>query len=204
MTNEFSEMDDLLAPATTHLLQQRRLREKAAERRSIKPAEEIDRIEPRAIYLDPENWERTRGVALVHADTQTLLGNFSEYRHRSVVGARKLVRESAPISVSATESVSGSWWLGADRRPEPAQVWHEARRAIVHLHLSELHVHAPACEVLAHLSYGGIARVELAADTQLAQEDGHGEQLLFLPKGSNVLEVMSRDCKITLRQEIGL
>jgi len=155
------------------------------------------------LFLDPENWERKRGIALIHRDTDTLLGNFSEYVHKSVAACRKLVREETPISVEATEYVEGMWWLGEDRRPEPKQVWHEQRTAFLHVYLDKLRVHSPACEVVARLSYGSLARVELAIDTQFAQVDGTSEQLLFLPQGTNVIEVMSRDCKVALMQELG-
>ena len=157
----------------------------------------------RQIYQNPDNWERTRGIALIHADTQTLLGNYSEYVHKTVPNCRRLVREANPISVSASETVEGSWWMDDNRRPEPQQEWHVRRPAIIHLHLKELGVHSPACEVIACLSYGGLTRVELATDTQLAQESGKQEQMLFLPAGTNVLGEMSMDCKIALRVELG-
>jgi hypothetical protein len=145
-----------------------------------------------------------RGVALIHEETETLLGNFSEYTHNSVASCRKLVREDSLIPVSAAERVSGSWWLGADRRPEPKQVWHEQRPCIIHLHLDKLMVHSPICELTVHLSYGSIARVELTLDTTFAAEDGKQEQLLYLPAGTNVLEVMSLDCKLAVRKELGI
>jgi hypothetical protein len=37
-----------------------------------------------------------------------------------------------------------------------------------------------------------------------AQEDGTPEQLLMLPAGTNVLEVMTLDCKLALRKELGI
>lgn len=168
-----------------------------------KAAKKVEPHDPRRLFTAPENWKRTRGIALIHEETNSVLGNFSEYVHVKVVGARKLIREEAPISVSATERVSGSWWLGAERTPEPHRPWHEQKAAIIHLVLGELKVHSPATEVIVHLAYGAVARVELAVDTRLAQTEG-GEQLLDLPEGMNVLEVMSLDCKLALRKEIGL
>ncbi len=153
-----------------------------------------------AKYANPENWTRKGGVALIHAETQSLLGNFSEYIHKD--GARKLVREEGPLCVSATEVVEGSWWLGEGRKPEPKQVWHETKMAILHLHLGELGLHSPAVEVVAHLSYGGIARCELAVDTTFAQTEGV-ETLVTFAAGTDVLGCMTRDCKIKLRMEVG-
>lgn len=160
-------------------------------------------LDVRQLYQNPDNWERTKGIALIHADSQTLLGNYSEYVHRTVPNCRRLVRESNPISISATETVEGSWWLDDTRRPEPQQEWHVRRPAIIHLHLQALGVHSPACEVIACLSYGGLTRVELVEKTQLAQEHGKQEQHLFLPAGTNVLGEMSIDCKIALRVALG-
>lgn len=155
------------------------------------------------LFSNPENWTRGRGIALIHAETQTLLGNFTEYLHIKRLGARKLIREEGPVLVSAVEEVSGSWWLGEERRPEPVQQWHEQRRCILHTYLGELGLHAPAVPLVVHLSYGSIARVELAEETIFAQTEGE-EQLVTLPKGTDVLSCMARDCKVKLRMEIGL
>ena len=193
-------LDDLFREAKAAMRVQRAAKEAAALR---KRSEKPDAQETQALFANPDNWERTRGIALIHAETETLLGQFSEYIHKSVPGCRKLLRESAPISVVAAERVSGSWWLGEHCKPEPRQEWHTKRSAIIHLHLDTIKVHSPACEVIAHLSYGGLARVELALDTQFAQEYKKQEQLLFLPAGTNVLPMMSLDSKISLRVELG-
>ena len=159
--------------------------------------------EVKMIYQNPDNWERTRGIALIHADTQTLLGNYSEFVHKTVPNCRRLVREANPISVTATETVEGSWWLEDNRKPEPQQEWHVRRPVIIHVHLDKLGVHSPACEVIACLSYGGLTRVELATDTQFAQEDGKQVQLIHFPAGTNVLGEMRQDCRVALRVELG-
>lgn len=180
-----------------------RARQEIKSKRSV-AAKKVDEVKQstQALYLDPANWERKRGIALIHEESETVLGNFSEYVHLSVPGCRKLVREEAPIAVSAREFVAGSWWL-EDIKPEPRQVWHEQRTAFVHLFLDKLRVHSPACEVVVHLSYGSLARVELAVETQFAQQAGDAAQLLTLPANTNVLEVMSGDCKTGLLQELG-
>ena len=198
MTHEIS-LYELFSEAKAHILNERAVAKRKLERRSLEAPPKQD---TQALFANPDNWLRTRGVALIHAETETLLGNFSEYVHRSVPDCRKLVREETPICVTAAERVSGNWWLGAERRPEPKQSWHEQRTAIIHLHLGKLMLHAPICEVVAHLSYGSIARVELAIDTQFAGEESVTEQLVFMPAGTNILEVMSQDCKLALRKEL--
>ena len=75
---------------------------------------------------------------------------------------------------------------------------------MLHLHLDELLVHAPACELEVHLSYGSIARVELLRATTFAQVLDAQEQLLILPAGTNVLPVMGADCKLNLRKGLGI
>lgn len=155
------------------------------------------------LYMNPANWERTRGVALVHRDSNTLLGNFSEYRHLKDRSCRKLVREEQPIGVSGIEEVEGSWWLGAERQAPPKrESWHEQRRALMHLHLPALQIHCPAAEIVVFMEYGSIRRAELAQQTMFASEDG--TLLIELPAGLNVLEVMDHDGKVKLRMEVGL
>lgn len=180
-----------------------RARVKSERTAIIRKTSEPATKDTQALFRDPENWTRTRGVALVHEETQTVLGNFSEYIHKTVPGARRLVREASPISVSATERVDGSWWLGEDRKPEPPRPWHEKRIGFIHMHLDKLGVHSPACEVLVYLAYGSLGRVELAIDTQFAQEDGNNPELLMLAAGTNVLPCMSSDCKTGLLQDLG-
>lgn len=193
-------LDDLFAQAMAAARHEKKTKELKQLRRT---AEKPEARDVRKVYQDPENWERTRGIALIHKDTQTLLGNFSEYVHKSVPNCRRLVREESPISIAAVEQYEGSWWLEEKRRPEPPQQWHTKRTVLVHLHLENLGVHCPACELVVCLSYGSISRVELAVDTQLAQENGSPEQMLFLPAGTNVLGEMSLDCKIAVRVELG-
>lgn len=197
-------LDDPLEDLYTEALMYRQTKRKA---RSGDPAtaDALDHTAKRMreVFSLPENWERTRGIALVHEESHTLLGNYSEYVHKTVKNCRRLVREHAPISIAATELVSGSWWLG-ERRPfvDASMKWNVEREAICDVHLPELGVAHPVTELRVGLYLGGIMRVELAADTQFASPGG--ETLLSLPKGTNLLECMSTDSKIALRKELGL
>lgn len=177
--------------------------EKAAEAKRPKRIKAPDSaLPPDELFSNPANWIKGGGVALVHTETQTLLGNFTEWTHKSVVGARKLVREGSPILISSTEYVEGDWWLGKELEVAPQEEWHTRKAAVIHLVLPQLGVYSPSCPVIVHLSYGGIARVELEAPTQFAQVEGAPVQILHLPAGVNVLPVMSQDCKIALKMEI--
>lgn len=158
---------------------------------------------PSTLYSNPANWRRTRGIALIHQESQSVLGHFSEYVHLTVAGCRKLVRENAAASVSAAEYVSGDWWLGQSMRPARPDSWHEQRPAILGIQLPLMQLHAPAVSVVVCLSFGSIARVELAGDTTFSAAEGP-ETLLMLPKGTDVLQVMALENKITLRKALGL
>lgn len=160
-----------------------------------------ERIEPRALFTDPANWLASRGIALIHEETQTLLGNFREFTHRTEAGCRRLVHEAAPIAIDATELTD---WLPTTLREEPtrAEPWHTRQTAILPLHLERLGVQTPLAEVIAHLSYGNVARVELAVETQFFAAEGAPEQLLWLRAGINILPVLSQDTKINLRIEL--
>lgn len=199
MEDIFEGMDALFSEARATINAGRRAAEAAARLpRRIKAADSAP--EPDQSFIDPANWKRTRGIALIHEETQTLLGNFTEYLHPT--GARRLLREDAPMLVSGTEVVSGDWWISRPPAvPQEETEWYTKRMAIVPIHLPKLGVHSPAVEVLVHLSFGGIARVELAMDEMFAQASGQ-DQLLFLPKHTNILQEMSQDCKINLRLEV--
>lgn len=170
---------------------------------SIKDALASSTKRMREVFSLPENWERKRGLALLHEETGTLLGNYSEYVHRTVPGCRRLVHEHAPIPIDGIERVPGSWWLGERKDYVKASVsWTETRQAMLDVQLPELGVAYPLAELVVGLYLGGIMRVELAADTQFASPTGG--LLLTLPKGTNILECMSTDCKIALRKELAL
>lgn len=192
MTDDFSELDALLKGGRT-------LQHKA---RAAKAAEAPPQT-PNQLYLNPENWERSRGVALIHKETQTLLGNFDEFLHKRVAGAKKLVRAESPIQIDSVEYVSGGWWLGEDRRPPKAEMWTEQRECILHVQLGDLALHAPGVRLLVAISFGGIAQAALTAETTFMQTEGT-ERFITLPAGTNIYPCMTRDCKIKLRMEIRL
>tara|TARA_R110000868_G_scaffold4713_2_gene29258 strand:+ start:2142 stop:2711 length:570 start_codon:yes stop_codon:yes gene_type:complete len=149
-----------------------------------------------ALFTDPANWERKRGLALIHAETGTLLGNFSEYLHKT--GARKLVREAEPISIAASETVSGSWWLPATALPEEKRADFVKRSITLPLHLDTIGIHSVGAQVDVYLApTGGVARVELAAETLFTGTKN--AELVWLPASTNVLPAMSHDSKMAVR-----
>lgn len=196
MTDDFEELEALLTSGRKAKFAAQSAKERAKAAIEVKETDN-------QLYANPENWRRGQGIALIHTETQTLLGNFVEYLHLKVPGARKLVREDSPLAVSVVEQVTGSWWLAPVEKPRARESWHEERRCILHTHLGELGLHAPAVSLVVLLEYGGIAKASLAQDTIFAQTEG-GEQLVTLPAGTDILRCMTRDCKVKLRMEVGL
>lgn len=196
------QLDALLAEA---LSQASRRRVKAQPDKPSKGEVRLSQLRDsfRAIYENPENWERKRGIALIHRDPQgqtTLLGNFTEYLHRKR-DARKLVREAEPMLISTEEYVTGHWWL-ADRPQmeiDDHNSW-EIRETALDLVLAELHVLASAVLIRVHLNSGWIARVELVEQTPF--HCPMNSQVIYLPAGTCVLDGLSLECKLELRRQM--
>lgn len=196
-------LDDLLTRAMVKQTP-KVTRRKPSDSITAKELAEADRRMKERFTL-PENWEQVRIVALIHEETETLLGNFAEMRHKLTTGCRRLVRVSAPTAVSEFERVSGANWLNGTpiaARIEGANA-EEEREAICDLHLPELgHVFAPAAMVTVKLLWGGISEVRLIDETRFFDKDKR--QHLILPEGLDVLEVMSLESKLKLREWLGL
>jgi hypothetical protein len=170
---------------------------------STKRLPDPEAVNPRLLYTNPDNWRPTRGVALIHEETGSVLGTFQELVHISDPGTRRLIRATSPISVSATERVSGDWWVAQYHEIASPEAWHERRTLILPVQLTSLGVQSPLVELSIHLAHGNIARVELVEDSMFAQLPGQPDQLLHLPAGANILPVMSQDSKVALRAELG-
>ena len=203
--NNLDDLDSLYKDAKRAWLKQNEKKEIAtrAKSKGMDADKEDAPAHPQERYTNAANWTRVRGIALIHEETNTLLGNFGEWVHKTEAGCRKLVREEGPVQIAGTERVSGSWWLPAEQVMEPRQSWHTKQSATLHVHLEKCKLHAPDCALTVCLSYGSIARVELAADTTFAQADSSEQQLVFLPAGLDILKEMSQDSKIALRLSLG-
>jgi len=196
--SDISSLDELFSIATADLRAKRAAEDVELRKpRRIKPKDTPP--PPDQLFLDPKNWTLARHVALLHKETQTVLGTFSELVHNTVEGARRLVRVDSPAKVEGTEEVSGDWWLGKHREIASPQSWHSTQTIVMDLRLAKLGVYSMLVELDIRLTQGAIARVELAAQTQFVGPD---EELLWLPEGTNVLEVMDQDAKIALRVEM--
>lgn len=151
------------------------------------------------LYSLPENWEPKRGIALIDKGTQTLVGNFREYVHRTVKGTRKLVRKHQPIHIDATEVVDGYLGEAFESRHRGIS-WEREVDVKIDIWMDELMLGAPQVDLKIKLRLGALVRIELAADTQFA--NASGSTILQLPSGTNVQEQLSHDTKTHIRRQV--
>lgn len=154
-------------------------------------------------FKDHDQWFRTRCIALYHLESSSLLGNFAEYRHKKDPTARWLQKEEGLTSVDGSECVSGPQWVEwGDPEAERLHRAEEELEVILDLCLPEMGLRAFAVPCFVVLAYSGIHRVELADATQFHSDDR--SVAITLPKRLNVLTELSLDCKLALREEVGI
>lgn len=191
----FDPLEDLYTDAMLHKKQKPARSEDAGMRNALDAAAK----RMKELYTLPENWERRRGLALIDKSSQTLIGNFSEYVHRTIHGCRRLVREHQPIPIDGTEVMEG--YLGEElERRIRGQSWEAVHACTADLWMDELMVGAPGVELNVKTRLGAIVRVELVYATQFASPNGG--QLLIIPAGTNVQEQLSTDSKSAVRKAV--
>ena len=184
-------LDDLFQQARAAMKAERRAKH---EERAKKPAVEAP-VEPLGLYANPDNWTRKRGLALIHRESRQLLGNFWEWRHNSVMDARRLVRSAEPIVVEGVEEVDFA--LSADLFPHRG-----SERAVVkemrtvEVRLDTPRVSAQGVLLCVHYYNGWTAKAILVEPTTLAE----GNEILQLPGGIDLLPALSRETKLALRK----
>ena len=202
MSDGFEDLEQIVNAGVRHVKAEMAAKRTKTERRSINAADE-ETARVRWLYANPENWQRGRVVALIHQDTETLLGNFVELLHKTEANCRRLVREPGLTSISGIEYMSGSWWLPEEDRPEPRRSDHILRSVVLHVYLDKMQMHCPGCQVDVLISYGAIARIELPVQTMFAAVSGRQEFIMF-PAGTNIQPEMSHDSRVALRVELAL
>lgn len=166
---------------------------------SMKNALDATAKKMKEMYTLPENWEAGRGIALIDKGTQTLVGNFREYVHRTIKGTRKLVREHQPLHIDATEIVEG--YLGEQFEQRHRGIsWEREVELKTDIWMDELMLGAPAILLLIKLRLGAILRVEIKNDSQFA--NAAGSTILQLPAGTNILDQLSTDTKTHIRRQV--
>lgn len=156
----------------------------------------------RELYTLPENWERKRGVALIDDESSVLVGNFSEYHHRSIPNTKKWLREHLPIAIDATERVRGYLGARVEERLGGKISWTENHLVVVDVMLSEFMVECPQVRLSVYTRLGVIVRADLEVETQFASVSG--ETLLLLPAGTDILDALGTDSRSGVRKAAGL
>lgn len=196
------DSDDLLSLEELFKDAKRHIREKAAAAkvapagRKPKPGEAP---RPSELYTNPDNWIAGRTLALVHSETQTLIGNFRELLHRSVPGVRRLVREETPVAVSEVELVTGDWGITPTAKLVHAGSTLVTRTLSLPLVLSNPPMESrQAADIAVLLQGAGILRIDLINTTLFFTEG----EALSIPFGTNILPVLAHECKVRIRQEL--
>ncbi len=196
-----SDLDDLFADnlAVAATKTKPLIRQPSKKELDLESAEERRKKE----YTDPTHWIPGRGIALIHKESNSLIGNYREYVHYRIPSCRKLLLVKEPILIDANEYREGSWWMDPVARDRiTVTQWDTTRNEVVPLLLDRMGVFCPAAPISIYMRFGGITRVELTEACDFASADG--SELLHLTKGVNVYEAMQMEGKIALRKELML
>lgn len=169
----------------------------------MRPArsEPLKPIHSSEFYTLPENWTRGKGIALVHEESQTLLGVFVEYHHRKERGCSKLVKEDSIVSIAATKYVSGpQWTFVAKQIPSPAVATAQREIVMPSLLLAEIGVQADTVPLTVFFLYSGIMRAELSTHTTFHSPDNR--TIITFPAGVNIYACMDVNAKVEMRREL--
>lgn len=190
-------LEDLYLDAQLH--QKAKKASKAADP-SMRHALDAASKKMRELYTLPENWERTRGIALIDRATQILIGNFSEYKHRTIPNTRKLLREHAPIAISASEYVDGYLGVALEQRLR-GNTWESEHQVRVPVLLDEMMVEAPEVTLVVRTRLGVVVRADLLQQTQFASASG--QIIISLPGGTDIWMAAGADTKAAVRRQLG-
>lgn len=188
---------------------------------TLKPEREAQIKETfKNLYLSPDNWLPRKIVAVVHRSDSgeyTLLGAFQKMIHVTnrhlpngktisrPTGASKLVRCEGPVSVEEEMIVNGDYWLHGiqplsipDFGDNPEGI--ADHQLAFDLHLGDLGVEASKVQIEVRTERGWIRRVVLRDTTQFFCPTN--KIVIFLPKGTEILEAMSFECKKKLKEKV--
>lgn len=202
---ELFQMDDLDAELSKLLDARSRALPLKTKRRD-RPTFGIQKLD--SLYKNPENWEPWSNVTLVYLPTAvgssaypaepTILGFFVCYKHKTVLGARKLIRSPAdPLLGHETEYVSDPWYVEEARRyhAQPSTELHFPVAMTISLDdglrsEGEHVVHVGATRGV------GIRRAVLDSAIRLHFK----ETILYLPAGLDILDGLATECKMKLKE----
>lgn len=196
MSDQTDPLEDLYTDA---LLNRKQRPSKKSSDPSMRDALDAAAKKMRELYTLPENWERTRGICLIDQVSKSVIGNFSEYRHKTVHTTRKLIREHQPIAIDATEEIDGYIGIEQEQRLRNKSWERDVACTISAVLLDELMVEAPNVELLLRLRLGVIQRAELSRNTQFANPSG--STIIQFAAGTNIWEAAGSDTKAAMRRQ---
>ena len=189
---EPTTLDELFNAAVRHI-------KKETLAKSLRPKKLAEaHINPQALYANEKNWIEGRGIALIDATTKTLVGNFQEWNHISVEGARKLIRVNVAIKISATEEVAAEGFY-KESLPRSQHNTETLIKCNVELAYPEMQAKQISLRIISIDPFKeAILRVELENKTVFAE----GDSIMLLPAGINVLPVITYTTKLIIRKEL--
>ena len=194
MQNEILSLDDLFSIAKKELVAKR----KAAAPHKLADAAPAP-ITPAAIYTNPANWKAGRCLALIHEETSTLLGLFTELLHITVADCRRLIQATPNSTVQGVEYVKGSGWL-APLPALPPTILTRTVEKVLPITLTFDFACLDACAVMAVVTASALISVRLA---QAATFTSSNSEALILPANTDIWPLMAVETKRILWKMIG-
>lgn len=156
--------------------------------------------DPHALYTNPANWTRGRNLALVHRETGTLMGLFTEYSHRTERLTRKLVRAADIQSIDSTELFDGPLFSPPIPKVTSSRLpWHTALRIETSLLISSMQVES-SCSLLFRFGAGCLDSIKLERETLFSNPSG---MYMQLPAGTDLLPQLTEGEIATLLTLLG-
>lgn len=154
-----------------------------------------------AHFQDSRNYRSAGHVSLVEETTRTFLGTFEAFVHSKHPDIRHLVRVMLPCTATI-EYVKGEHWLSPLAKERARGNWKKEERITRVLVPAELtsSLSCDECELLTMENDVGLYRIELAAPAVFRSPEGR--TILALPAGLDLLDELTREAKIKIRQAI--
>jgi hypothetical protein len=179
--NQDISLDDLYREAKAAMRGQQAKLAKAPVKAEATPSE--------GIYANPANWIRGQVICLLHKETQSFLGYYVEWRHRTVPDARRLVREvgvKPPTESCSVEYLSGQWPAEVQTPPERKLPWKIDLPCVASIKLLDFGLEAVGVPLDFCFGEGRLDRVELVVTTTFRSPG----QYITLPSGTDILPRM--------------
>lgn len=158
---------------------------KRAAKQVATKKKEVPAETPLSTWVNPDNWKHFRYLLVIHKETQTALGVYSELLHVKQPNCRRLVLVDEAPAIDATEYVSGDW----ERAQPTLESAHRHLKTILNIALAKLDcVAAYDVPVNIHFFNGKVAGVRLEQDTTFANLP----LIYSFPAGTDIFLLLSQ------------